>query len=120
MKSITRNCLTCSEELPMSDFYENGYTPKGTLKHKSHCKRCLNKRKYERYKAIIKEYYKVFRCDRCGYVGSFAQFDCHHIDPDSKFKNISELKSYSKEIIIKELEKCTLLCANCHRLTEHY
>ena len=120
MKLKTKNCSICLKEFPISDFYDNGYTPKGTPKYKGQCKKCLNKHKYKRYERIIEEYYKVFKCHRCGYVGSFAQFDCHHIDPDTKFKNLSELKSYSKEVIVKELEKCILLCANCHRLTEHY
>nr|DAG90811.1 MAG TPA: INTRON TRANSFERASE [Crassvirales sp.] len=64
------------------------------------------------------------KCSICGleYNGkNGAIFDFHHINPEEKDFNItSYLRHYSKipERIYKEVEKCILLCSNCHRL-EH-
>ncbi len=43
------------------------------------------------------------------------EFD--HIDPKTKSHNVAEMvkKGYSKASILNEVEKCRLLCANCHR-----
>lgn len=64
------------------------------------------------------------KCSVCGleYNGkNGAVFDFHHINPDEKDFNItSYLRHYSKipDRIYREVEKCVLLCSNCHRL-EH-
>lgn len=64
------------------------------------------------------------RCSICGleYNGkNGAIFDFHHTNPDEKDFNIAAyLRNYSKipDRIYKEVEKCILLCSNCHRL-EH-
>lgn len=42
--------------------------------------------------------------------------DYHHIDPSGKVGNISKLsRSRDWVTIINEINKCILLCANCHR-----
>ena len=45
-----------------------------------------------------------------------ACFDFHHINPDGKKYNPSTALRPSKENRDKELSKCLLVCANCHRL----
>ena len=62
------------------------------------------------------------RCTKCGYSKCLAALQFHHIEPNNKNFGITEaLRSskYSKEEILKESEKCILLCANCH-LELHY
>lgn len=59
------------------------------------------------------------KCSICGleYNGENGSvFDFHHINPQEKDANPSKLLSCSKEKIEKELEKCILVCSNCHRL----
>lgn len=64
------------------------------------------------------------KCSICGleYNGkNGAIFDFHHINPEEKDFNITGyLRHYNKipERIYREVEKCILLCSNCHRL-EH-
>lgn len=41
--------------------------------------------------------------------------DFHHLDPDGKVAGIASLRCYGDKLV-KEISKCTLLCANCHRL----
>ena len=41
--------------------------------------------------------------------------DFHHINPAEKNFTISENSHAKFEILLKEIEKCIPLCANCHR-----
>lgn len=58
-------------------------------------------------------------CKSCG--GSFhpAVFEFHHRDPSNKDRDPSKLLSLNWSKVIDELNKCDLLCANCHRLEHH-
>ena len=57
----------------------------------------------------------VTGCARCGYNENAEALDWHHVDPDSKLTSVSRLVSHTPERVRIELEKCILLCANCHR-----
>lgn len=65
-----------------------------------------------------KNYKKKFQCKRCG-ESHPACIEFHHIK--EKLENIGAMisKGYSKENIIKEIEKCDALCSNCHK-KEHW
>lgn len=54
-------------------------------------------------------------CSICGYKKSLAALEFHHIDPTKKDWNPSRVMSYRWDIIKSELDKCKLLCSNCHR-----
>ena len=58
-------------------------------------------------------YYKQGCCLFCGLKEPIASLDFHHINPQYKKKNISEFSSWSNDLI-EELNKCALLCKNCH------
>jgi hypothetical protein len=55
------------------------------------------------------------KCQVCGYDKCAAAMDFHHRDPRQKDFHISSKQSW--EAIQPELDKCCLLCANCHRET---
>jgi len=59
--------------------------------------------------------YKGGKCEHCGYDKCPAAFDFHHLDPSKKDFNLSTLRNYKLENIKSELDKCLLLCSNCHR-----
>lgn len=62
--------------------------------------------------------YKTARgCDRCGYNKSGAALDFHHTD-DNKERRFT-VKAWGTPAFISEMEKCILLCANCHREEHH-
>ena len=64
--------------------------------------------------------YKGGKCERCGYDKCVDSFDFHHRDPAQKDFGIGSAGvTRSWEKTKKELDKCLLLCANCHR-EEHY
>ena len=69
------------------------------------------KRKLLRERAVA---YKGGRCRICGYSRCINAFDFHHPDPIIKDFTISA-KMTAWKAIVRELNKCDLLCANCHR-----
>ncbi len=55
-------------------------------------------------------------CEKCGYDRNYAALEFHHVDSDKKFFQL-DLRSLSNRkwsVIVKEAEKCILLCSNCH------
>ena len=66
--------------------------------------------------------YKVKKgCAHCGYNEKAVALDFHHKNREYKIINVSShwktsWKQYQK--MKKEMEKCIVLCANCHRIEE--
>lgn len=59
---------------------------------------------------------KKYGCSICGYSKCMAALEFHHINPSEKSFAISKAHSgYSLDEILKELEKCILVCSNCHK-----
>lgn len=77
-----------------------------------------NQRRAEMWK-LIQDYKQARGCSNCGYkeYPQALQFD-HLRD---KKANVSDLirSDYSLETIMKEIEKCQILCANCHAVITH-
>jgi hypothetical protein len=61
--------------------------------------------------------------DKCAHCGESdpVVLDFHHVDASTKrFKLIGSLcYCHSREVILEEVAKCIVLCANCHRREEH-
>lgn len=55
------------------------------------------------------------RCERCGYSKYTEVMEFHHIDPSQKDFQLSSRMSFAFDAIIKEAEKCMMLCPTCHR-----
>lgn len=56
-------------------------------------------------------------CERCGLTSSYySVYDFHHRYPREKEADPGTLLHRSWEVIFKEINKCMLLCANCHRI----
>lgn len=56
----------------------------------------------------------------CSWNGSYGGeiLDFHHIDPSTKLHEPARILLSPKQFC-KEISKCILLCANCHRLATH-
>ena len=54
-------------------------------------------------------------CITCGYNKYYGALEFHHRDPKTKEMQWNELKKRSWSFICKELDKCDLLCSNCHK-----
>ena len=60
--------------------------------------------------------YKGGKCEICGYDKYLGALDFHHLDPAQKDFAISNSNIYKNlDKLKKELDKCILVCANCHR-----
>ena len=60
--------------------------------------------------------YKGGCCQICSYDRCIEALEFHHLDPTQKDFGISR-KGYTRswEKVKEEVDKCILLCANCHR-----
>lgn len=60
--------------------------------------------------------YKGFKCEKCGYDKCIDALEFHHLNPEEKDFSLSDRKLILDwQIIKQELDKCQLVCANCHR-----
>jgi predicted HNH restriction endonuclease len=84
----------------------------------SYCKSCRGKYTYDRRrlrKAQAIEYLGG-KCVRCGLGGANpVVYDFHHRDPSQKDFPLSNSNKTFENLKV-ELDKCDLMCANCHRI----
>ena len=59
--------------------------------------------------------YKGGKCEICGYDKCINALDFHHLNPNEKDFCISNYMVLSFDKLKKEVDKCILVCANCHR-----
>lgn len=76
--------------------------------------RDLEKRQNRRKKDWIWEHKHAHGCSNCD-EDHPACLDFHHTNPDEKRFRVSQYGRYSLDLVKEEIEKCILLCANCHR-----
>ena len=94
----------------------------GTIKNNKHanrsrCGSCNTKiRRFRAKAAAIK--YLGGKCERCGWFGNQAALQFHHKDSKTKDFEIGNVANKSWDSIKTEMQKCILLCANCHMI-EH-
>ena len=57
------------------------------------------------------------KCEKCGYDKNISALEFHHLDPNAKKFNLDsrKLSNTTRDKILEELDKCILVCANCHR-----
>jgi 5-methylcytosine-specific restriction endonuclease McrA len=71
------------------------------------------------------EFIKRGECEICGFNQHPKAIDFHHINPADKnfeigkFINGRQCNEENKELVLLEIDKCKVLCANCHRI-EHF
>jgi 5-methylcytosine-specific restriction endonuclease McrA len=111
-----KKCPRCKIVLPLKEFY----TKKN--RYACWCKKCSQEEATDRQKKFKQECinYKGGECQQCGYKKCVGAMEFHHTDPTQKDVAISRLRSYTfTERAKLELDKCELLCSNCHR-EKHY
>ena len=111
---INKKCPTCKETKEVSKFYKQ----KDDQGISSYCKKCAaiqaEKRAIEFKKECSK--YKGGKCEKCGYNDYIGSLEFHHKDPLIKSFSINNSKTWIVTDEVKEeLDKCILLCGNCHR-----
>ena len=86
-------------------------------KSKTCCKKCHNDRlmsawRNNKVKAVD---HKGGKCMRCGYNKYIGALEFHHRDPTTKECAWDAMCRWTWARIVEEINKCDLLCANCHR-----
>lgn len=108
----TKQCTLCFQVYNLDNFYK-----KKDGKIHTYCKSCLNTETVNRQRKVKQDAvnYKGGKCQKCGYGKYIGALHFHHIDPDTKdikWKNF-KLRKFNEAFKL-ELNKCILLCANCH------
>lgn len=104
-----KNCFNC---IPKKKRYSSD-EERIEARKKRTCKNVQNKRKRTKEKAIE---YKGGKCEICGYNKCIGALEFHHINSEDKDFGIAS-KGYTRswEKLKEELDKCIMVCANCHR-----
>lgn len=129
-------CPKCLISKPTADFYLRKRGPRAG-KYYEKCKLCmkirgrayyhanrerqlflaLRRRKNDYYeKRAILNKIKNVPCKDCGRSFPYYVMDFDHRHGTGKLKDISHTISWSIDRIIRETEKCDVVCANCHRI----
>ncbi len=107
-------CPKCQLNKSEDAFYKS-------TKSSSYCKSCIvitNKQRQRDTKKLAVDY-KGGKCIKCGYNKCMAALEFHHIDSNTKDKDYFNSRGGLTEDLKKELDKCILICANCHREEHH-
>jgi hypothetical protein len=85
--------------------------------HRGESREYLKKR-YAEQRALSDSIKAENGCLVCG-IDVPVVLDFHHVDPAEKVDSVSNLVCAKKQKLLDEIEKCVILCANCHRIF-HY
>ena len=97
-------CKICNRDYEYNRF--KGHT-------RTICNSCMSNTRKRTNKIRCLEY-KGGKCELCGYNKSIRALSFHHLDPTKKDFGISGNHGRKWEVIKQELDKCILVCHNCH------
>lgn len=123
-----KKCSSCTTEKPLAEFYKRKHSTDG---YQSSCKECMRitytscrSANLDRYKAVqqqrytdIRERYREWKRERgcaCCAETEPVCLQLHHLDPALKEFKPADLLSYSWKKLMREAEKCIVVCGNCH------
>lgn len=125
-------CVRCSSVKSLDNFHKSKKNLDGLQIYCKACRKTIDAASYanneHRQKAIrdrratVRAYnaemlrrYKTFcKCRVCKEAEAIA-LDLHHTDPTEKELPVSNAVSCSTDTLRREIRKCVVLCANCHR-----
>lgn len=117
----TKICTKCGRRLPIDQF---NFRDKAKGTRRSECKECHTsymKQKYQEKKNEIQTIKAQLSCAKCGDKRGYV-LDFHHLNPEEKENTIARMLSNRYELnkVYDEINKCIVLCANCHREFHHF
>ena len=80
--------------------------------------RLVSQRNREVSREFVRAYKLESGCIDCGYNENPVALDFDHVRGDKSF-DISKRMGSSLKIILHEIAKCEIRCANCHRVKTH-
>jgi len=113
-----RQCRVCQKErkqakltTPEGRAYEAGKMRRWREKNPERAK-AIEKRSYDKRNKWIQSF--KTKCKFCEET-HFSCLDFHHRDSGEKLANIGQVRHWSHEKLLEEMNKCDIVCANCHR-----
>lgn len=123
-----KTCTKCKEEKPLNSFSNSKRKKDGKFDYCKPCQKEINARYYQenkdkyyehnkRNRKILKEKFLEFKstlkCSIC-FESRHWCLDFHHVN-DDKLSNVSDLVRFGNwNKIMEEIEKCIVVCRNCH------
>lgn len=112
-----KKCPKCNIVKDLSEFYQTKSRPTGS----GMCKKCFNEYCIQRWiqRKLEAINYKGNECEDCKlHINNthYSVFEFHHLIPNEKDYDWTKLRLKSNKAIQEELDRCALLCANCHRV----
>lgn len=123
-------CAKCNIEKQLQDFRKDRSNNDG---YRYECKVCSraqqngvyaikygakaiirNRARYKERADFVSEYKLAHPCKVCG-EAEIACLDFHHLDPNEKEHLVSSMMGRNMEKLVEEINKCVVLCSNCHR-----
>lgn len=129
-------CNSCGKEKSLESFGKNSSKKDGLQTQCRECKRETQRKWYaknrkvhyhntkikaieriEENKRRLKDYLSNKKCTDCD-NNDWRVFEFDHINADEKRDSVSRMLfgGYSWKTIMKEISKCEIVCANCHRV----
>ena len=93
--------------------YNKAWYQRNKAKHKANVLQ-INRQLAEKNKIRLAEYKLSRGCADCGYNKASEALDFDHLH--SKLQNVGKMLTWSWNGILKEIAKCEVVCANCHRI----
>jgi hypothetical protein len=127
-----RRCGRCSQSKPLAEF---AWRRKACGQRDNYCRACRADYKQEHYAANRARYIaaalrrsRAIAHERAAYLVEFFRTrpcsDCGETDPlvlefdhlrDKSFNIAKGLRDHSWQAVLDEIDKCDVVCANCHR-----
>jgi len=115
-------CKYCHAHLPVACFEVCRVVGVKVYRHlRCHrCKRAKTNQRRAALRAWLDEYKKTQHCELCGFA-DYRALEFHHEGAQEKDFNIADMirSGLSRVAILREIEKCIVLCSNCHQI-KHY
>jgi len=131
-----KSCSRCKATLPLDAFNKKGLRADGKIKYQSFCRECnkvtskahyisfrekhllqLRESRLRRRKAaqqVILGYLRQHPCVDCG-ESDIVVLEFDHLSDKTLGISVMVTGGYKKDLILKEIAKCEVVCANCHR-----
>jgi hypothetical protein len=101
----TTYCKICSKEY-IYDYKKN---------RRYKCTTCKSREQYQKRDKLLSEIKNV-PCMDCGNNFPPECMDFDHRDPSTKLFGVGDRRDKGIKIILDEISKCDIVCANCHRI----
>lgn len=110
--TLMKRCSMCENFLDFNS--DNFLTNRKKVSNCRHCENARNRERHQKRKQIWVDL-KGGCCQVCGYDKYLGALEFHHNNPEEKDKDFYDLIRLSSPKVLEELDKCLLVCVNCHR-----